>query len=707
MAQLLVEIRTEELPPSMVRPALEGLSKGLLGLLEGVERGAVRTFATPRRLAVVIDGVAAHRPRVQKVVTGPPADRAFVDGKPTPMAVGFAKGKGLDVSAITIVDSPKGKVIAVTIEEGGESTAATLRSGLEAVIRAVPFHKSMEWSNRGLRFGRPIQGLAGVFDGAALGGGFAGFTVTNSTVGHRRAALGSFHFTDAEEWLAGLRERWVEPDLDLRKARIQAILDEAAAELGAERIVDEDLVEQVTHLVEWPTKMVCSFEAELLALPPRLLVESMKVHQRVFAAVVEGRLTNRFVVISNNPKADVALVSAGNARVLRARFHDAKFFFAEDKKKPLEAHGEGLVRMRWIKGLGTMAQKQERIRAIGMDVAPHVGADSAVVSAAGAFVKCDLLTQMVGEFPELQGHMGRLYAASQGESEAVALAIEEHYLPRFGGDRVATSPAGVALALGDRLDTLVGCFGIGMVPKGGGDPQGLRRAAIGVVNTLLERDLALDLRVLYGHAVRAFHRAVLAAPEGYQGWVKERGTGPLPKDAEGLVEALVEFTLARFEAQCVEDGIPSDYVQAVLAVEIRHEGKVVTSPLLLDQRVRALRELSRTPDFPPMVQLFKRVANICSKHPAYPGSSAVEPAEEAVEATLTSVEASVSSALARSDFGAVFGELLRLREPIAAFFDALMVEDPDPTVLQRRVGLLQRVWGVLSVVADFRKITSR
>jgi glycyl-tRNA synthetase beta chain len=699
MAELLVEIRTEELPPSMVRPALEGLKNGLLGLLEGVERGEVRTYATPRRLGVVVDGVATHRPRVQKVVTGPPADRAFVDGKPTQAAIGFAKGKGLDPSALQVVETPKGKFVGVVVEEGGESTADTLRAGLEKVVREIPFHKSMEWSSGGIRFGRPIQGVAAVFDAVPLGGDVAGYPVTDTTVGHRRSALGAFSFRGAQGWLDGLRERWVEPDLDARKARIQAILDEASQELGGERITDDDLVEQVTHLVEWPTKMICSFEAELLDLPPRLLVESMKVHQRVFPVHVGGKLTNRFVVVSNNPGADVELVSAGNARVLRARFHDAKFFFAEDKKKRLEAHGEGLVRMRWIKGLGTMAQKQDRARAIALELAPLVKADRAVVSAAGALTKCDLLTQMVGEFPELQGHMGRLYAAAQGEPEAVALAVEEHYQPRFAGDRVAQTPAGVALALADRLDTLVGCFGIGMVPKGGGDPQGLRRAAIGVVNTLLQHRLPLDLRTLFGHAVRTFHQSVVAAPDGFQAWTKERGTGPTPKDPEGLVEALVDFALARFEAQCVEDGIPSDYVQAVLGVH--------TSPLLLDQRVRALRELARTPDFPPMVQLFKRVANICSKHPKYEAQPPVDEPEIAVADALASVDAGVSAALERSDYRAVFAEMLRLREPIAAFFDAVMVEDPDASVMQRRVGLLQRVWAVLSIVADFRKITTR
>lgn len=699
--ELFVELLTEELPPSMIEPAVAGLRDGLVNLLTGIEYGAIETFATPRRVAVRIADVADARPSVERVVTGPPADRAFVNGEPTPAAIGFAKGKGVDVGAIEILDTPKGKVVAVRVREGGERTDAIVGQGLEQVVLAIPFRKSMEWGAGGLRFGRPLRQVAGLYGGEVLRGEVAGKPIVATTVAHRFATDPSFAFRSCEEWLAGLRARDVEPDVAARRARIRAILDEASAELRADHIDDDALIDQVTALVEWPTQVIGTFEQDLLHLPPRLLVESMKVHQRCFPVHVGRKLTNRFVIVSNSPKADPKNVEAGFARVLRARFFDARFFFAEDKKKSLKEHGEGLVRMRWIRGLGTVAQKQARAARLGAELASLAKADAAVVAAAGAQCKCDLLTQMVREFPELQGHMGKLYATAEGQDDAVAIAIEEHYQPRFAGDAVAATPAGIALAIADRIDTLVGCFGVGMAPKGGGDPQGLRRAAGGLVATLIAHELRVDLQRLFGQGVRLFHAAVRDAPEGYEAWVKERGTGELPNDAEGLVAQLVEFTLARLEAQAVQDGASADVVDAVV------DG-AAPDVVVLSRKLAALRKIAGTPDFVPIMQTFKRVLNISAKAEGNPDDRRfTEPAERELDAALGRVAGDVEAAIATGDYGRALDAMLTLREPVARFFDDVLVDDPDAAIKARRIGLLQRISATFRQVADFSRISTR
>ncbi|MBT3218549.1 MAG: glycine--tRNA ligase subunit beta, partial [Proteobacteria bacterium] len=331
--ELFIEIRCEELPASMVRPALKGLEDGVLALLGDIERGALRSYATPRRLAVVVAEVAAQRPLVEKLVTGPSADRAFVDGVPTKAAIGFARGKRIDVADLEIIDGPRGPVVGARITEGGEQTAQIVADGLDGVVRGLPFGKTMQWGNGGVRFARPLHSIAAIFAGQSLEGTAAGLAIGNSTQGHRLAQDTGFNFGSSTEWLASLRQRFVEPDLKLREEQIANLLIEAAKKLGSEPIINDDLLEEVLHLVECPTLVVGAFDEELLELPPRLLVETMKVHQRNFPVYRDGRLTNHFVVISNNPLADHETEPEGNARELRPRFYDARFFFAEDRKK--------------------------------------------------------------------------------------------------------------------------------------------------------------------------------------------------------------------------------------------------------------------------------------------------------------------------------------------------------------------------------------
>ncbi len=702
MSELFVEVLCEELPAAMVRPALDGLRDGLLALLAGVSTGAVRCYATPRRLAVAIADVAEGRPLTERLITGPPADRAFKDGAPTQAAIGFARGKGVDVDAIQVVDGPKGQVIAVAVREGGERAADLLAHGLPGVILGLPFAKSMEWGEGGTRFGRPLHRVNALLDGAPIAAEVAGLAVGHETLGHRLSPLGPLTFDSETTWLDGLRARHVEPDLDARKAQIRALLDEAAQRLGGDRIDDPVLLEEVTHLVEWPTLVIGAFDKDLLNLPHRLLVESMKSHQRYFPVHRGGELTHHFVVISNNPWGDEKLVAEGNARVLRARFYDARFFLAEDRKHSLAEHGKKLERMQWIRGLGSMADKQARVARLAAVVARTVGADPEVAGRAGALCKSDLTTQMVGEFPELQGHMGRLYARGGGESEAVAVAIEESWLPRGAFVEVPETLEGTAVALADRLDTLVGCFGIGQIPTGGGDVLGLRRAAMGIVAIDRRHALRLDLNALFAAAIENFHAGANDGDDRFGKWIVARGDDAVARDADTLSDELVAFTLARLKAMLVGEGASADRVDAVLAVG-------APEPLTLWNKVKALEAIAGTDEFEQVMRTFKRVLNITvglDVSPVAP-DHLVEPAEKDLGAAIADVAGAVEAAEAELDYSAMLRAMLALQAPVAAFFDAVLVDDPDPAIKARRIGLLGQCTRVFRRLADFSRISTR
>lgn len=702
--ELFVEIQCEELPARFLKPAMDGLVAAVKGLLDGLEVGAIRAYGTPRRVAVVVDGVPAERPKVERVVTGPPADRAFdADGKPTPAAVGFAKGKGLGADDLIVVDGPKGKVIAVKVTEGGKRTAERVAEGLGAAILGIAFPKSMTWGRGGVRWGRPFHRVNVLLHGEVVPGECGGIKFGNTTVGHRLERDKFFQFGSSEAWLRGLRSRGVEPDPARRRETILGMIAEANERHGGDNTIDAELLDEVVNLVEAPTLVVGEFDEALLELPPKLLVLSMKQNQRYFPILSKGALTRRFITISNNPWGDPATVARGNANVLKARFDDARFFFAEDKKSSLDANTEGLQRMRWIRGLGTMADKQERVARLGERLADRFGADPATVGRAGRLAKADLVSKMVGEFPDLQGHMGRLYAAAQGEPADVAVAIEEHYAPKNAGDAVAASPAGRALAVADRLDTLVGCFGIGIVPSSGGDPQGLRRAMAGVSATIVEAGVRQDLRALFGEAVDAFHAAATGW-SGFEEWTKKRGEGPVANGRDALADELVEFALGRFKASEVADGTTADVVDAVLAA--RGSGPVELREL--GDKVAALRQRAGNPDFARfMEKLYKRALNI-TKGKAWPyPTEFTDDAERALADALDRAQADVTRALDSRDYVGALDRMLELEAPVAALFDAGMVDHPDPAVKAVRMGLLIRALQIFSSLADFSRISTR
>jgi len=698
-AQLLIELGTEELPARFARPAIEGFRDALLELLAGLPRGEVRTYVTPRRLAVVIDDLATHQPTAEKEVLGPPADKAFTGGVPNETGIAFARGKGADPATLRIVEVPKrGPVAAITVVEGGAAVADLLSTGLAAVLAKIPFARSMRWADGTFTFGRPLRRVVVVFGGDVVAGSAHGFAFSGETNGHRLSPE-PFPVTDAAGWLAGLRAHHVEPDRAVRRARVVALLAEAATAEGCDPVAHDDLLEEVVDLVEWPVGVVGTFDADLLELPPRLLVTSMRVHQRYFPLHRAGMLTNRFVVVANNPFANVEVVAEGNARVLRARFYDARFFLREDLAKPLTTHAEKLLTMRWIKGLGTMADRGERLATLGAMLAEGFGADASTVRTAAMLAKADLGTQMVGEFPELQGHVGRLYAARQGVDEAAAVAVEEHYLPRFAGDATASTPAGRALAAAERLDVLVGCFGVGLEPKGGGDPQGLRRAALGLVHTLIAAGWRGDLDGLFQAAVGVYHQHATGQP-GFEGWTSAMQGASA--DPAGLGSRLAVFTLARFKAWQVDLGRSADLVDAILAVGSRD---VVD----LGARLEAFAGFAGTEQFATILQTFKRVMNILDQAEGGEAfrEALVEPEALALFDAATAVQHAIATAESNGAWSDALHAVADLTPSIQAFFDGLLVNDPDATVRARRQGTLVRVANLLGRVADFRRISTR
>lgn len=676
MAELFIEIRCEELPARFVERAVTGLASAVQGLLKGIEHGTVRTWATPRRVAVAVADVAAGRPVEEQLVTGPPERAAFRDGAPTKVAAGFARGRGVSVDSLEIVEGPRGRVVAARVTTGGERTPDLIAAGLEAAVLGIDFPKTMRWSSGA--WARPIHGVIALYDGVVIDCSVAGVQAGNTTVGHRLTP-GPVEVQGSHNYADQLHAVHVVADRTQRRAEIERQLGEAAEAEGAE-VGALELIDEVVDLVEWPQVVTAEFSAELLTLPPRLLVESMGVHQRVFPLFRDGALTNRFLVVSNHPYAAAdpecaATIATGNTKVLAARFHDAKFFYAEDRKQSLEAHGADLTGMQWIRKAGTMAEKTARVGELAAALAPIIGASPAVAARAGALAKADLATQMVGEFPELQGHVGRLLAELDGEPSGVPLAIEEHYLPRFSGDQLPTTKAGTATALADRLDTLLHCFRLGLKPKGSADPLGLRRAAGGLVTIVLQSGLRIELDAL----------------------IQQGDTEALSADDR---QELVAFIVARARAQ-LRDTYATDLVDAVLATQD-------TDLVTIEARCAAMTALAGEADYDALKTTFKRVANITRDLPDgatnYSADALAEDSERALHEAFVAVRDSAAERARAADFHGALADLRSLKPAVDTFFDSVMVMVEDDDLRAARQGLLAAIAGAFRQVADFKHL---
>ncbi|MFN3493337.1 MAG: glycine--tRNA ligase subunit beta [Hydrogenophaga sp.] len=699
---LLVELFVEELPPKALRKLGDAFAGVLAEQLKAQGLAAadavVTPFASPRRLAAHVTAVAARaadKAVSQKLM--PVSVGLDASGAPTPALLKRLAGLGADASAVAgLKRAMDGKAEALFFDsvQPGVELAAGLQKALDEAIAKLPIPKVMSyqletdcelpgWTS--VNFVRPAHGLVALHGVDVVPVKALGLKAGNATHGHRfEAAIDPVPLADADAYAATLaKDGAVIASFAERKAEIARQLAAAAAQVGGgcRPIEDDALLDEVTALVERPNVLICTFEQQFLDVPQECLILTMKANQKYFPLLdAQGKLTNRFLVVSNISPADAGAVTGGNERVVRPRLADAKFFFDQDRKRSLESRVEGLAKVVYHNKLGTQGQRMERVRAIARAIGQQLGGDVLAKSAdtAARLAKTDLLTDMVGEFPELQGIMGGYYARHDGLSEDIAFAIEDHYKPRFAGDELPRNMTGVVVALADKLETLVGMFGIGNLPTGDKDPFALRRHALGVIRMLVEKDLPLELTALLSAAVPAFGDKI-----------------------SGATPALADFIYDRLAGGLREQGASAQEVDAVLALRPQRLADVA-------QRLQAVRAFAALPEAPSLAAANKRIGNILKKSEGE--GAAVNPAlfaEQAEKNLYAAMQSTVPAANTKFDAGdytASLQALAALRTPVDAFFDGVMVNADDPALKANRLGLLKSLHEAMNRVADLSKL---
>jgi glycyl-tRNA synthetase beta chain len=684
---LLLEIGTEEIPARFIPRALEDLAAAARASLEARRLGQVqlRTFGTPRRLTLAVAGILPRQPDLELEVTGPPRKAAYdANGALTKAGLGFAKGQGVAAKDLYVKQTPKGEYLAAIRREAGRLAAEILREDVPAWITGLRFAKSMRWGAGELRFVRPVHWVLALLGGAVLEFELEGIKAGDRSRGHRFLAPAEFAVRDLEDYLAKTRAAFVVADPAERRESIREQVVAAAVGRGGLAAVDEGLLEHVTNLVEWPVAVAGGFEPEFLAVPAEVLVTAMKAHQKYFTVVdADGKLLPCFVTVSNMLAADMGQIRAGNERVLRARLSDARFFWESDLKTPLRARVAGLASVVYQEQLGSYLEKVGRVKELARFIARETDGHREEDAERAAFLsKADLVTGMVGEFPELQGVMGRHYALASGEKPEVAEALLEAYLPRFAGDALPASELGAILSVADRMDTIAAIFGIAMAPTGSEDPYALRRHTLAVINILAARAWPLHLKSLVELAIATL-------------------TGKIARPSDGLRAEILEFFRARLENLHVAAGAPVDIVRAVLAAGFDRLTEV-------ERRIAALDELRRLEDFAALAVTFKRVANIVPADFAGEIDVALcaAPAEQDLALAATGIRADVDAAVRERDYLKALRKIAELRPVVDRFFDGVLVMAEDPKVRHNRFALLAAVQRLFADVADFRQIAA-
>jgi len=681
---LLLEIGTEELPASFIGPALNYLKETLTQKLteNHIPPASVETFGTPRRLIVLAEGVPEKQPDREELFVGPSFSAAFKDGKPTKAAEGFARSKGVSVEELIVVENPKGrrgKYVAVKKLIKGKSATEVLAEVLPQIVLSIPFKKSMRWGEKKIRFARPIRWILALYGSEPIEFEIDGIKSSNTSFGHRFLAPEPFAVENPFEFITQLEERFVIADTEKRKAIILDGAKDLARSAGGKLLEDEELLEETANLTEFPYPILGSFEEEFLSLPKEVPVTVMKEHQKFFSIVDgQGNLKNYFIGISNIKPPEEAVVRLGYEKVLRARLADALFFFNEDRKRKLEERVPELAGIVFHEKLGNMLQKTERLKGLAPFISEKLSfGKEEKAQRAAHLCKADLLTEMVNEFPELQGIMGKYYALLDGEEEEVALAIEEHYLPRFSGDRLAQTQTGIALSVAEKIDNLVGFIGAGLKPTGSADPFALRRNALGLIQTLIERGLFLELR-----------GAVERATKLYQ----EQKIELLPE----VVEETLSFIKERLKGVLRERGFKPDTIEAVLAV--------VDDPYDILLRAKAVEALRIHPEFEEVLITMRRVVNIIpSGFEAKPFTPQGE-AETNLYKKFLQLKEKISDRLSQKDYREALVLIKELKPAVDAFFDSVMVMDKDEEVRNRRLSLLKTIADELTKLLDFSKL---
>ncbi|MDB6083033.1 MAG: glycine--tRNA ligase [Gammaproteobacteria bacterium] len=681
---LLFEVGTEELPPRTLLSLSVALEEGVVKGLDnaGVPHGLAHGFATPRRLGVRVEACtefAADR-RVER--RGPPVATSFdANGSPTQAAIAFAKSCGVQVADLERLTTEKGAWLAFRGTEPGAATAGLLGGIVNQAIAALPIARRMRWGERTAEFVRPVRSIVLLFGKDVIAATVLGLKSDRITVGHRFHAPRPMRLTSPQAYEGQLRRGKVIADFSERRELVRRGVAEAATATGGTAVIEDALLDEVTALVEWPVPIAGKFEQRFLALPREVVIATIQEHQRYFAVEgADGRLTGGFVTVSNIQSRDPTKVREGNERVVRPRLSDAAFFWEQDRKISLAAHADRLSGVTFQAKLGTYADKALRIRHLAELIGERIGAGPEVGRAA-ELVKADLMSAMVGEFPELQGTMGKYYAQAQGEPAEFALSLEEHYRPRYAGDALPTTKMGQTLALADKIDTLVGIFAIEQRPTGTKDPFGLRRSALGVLRILLEGRLDLNLRDLLEAAAAA-----------------------QPVQRPQAVEEVYDFIAERLRGLLLDraDGTSAEMLDAVLANR-------PNSPVDVEMRLQALKGFLLLPEAGVLTAVNKRIVNILRKAPPHPelavdASLLTEEAELALYRVANGLRGAVERAIAERRYGDALRELTGLRAAVDDFFDRIMVMDENPARRNNRLGLLRDVQALLGGVADLSRL---
>lgn len=678
---LLIEIGTEELPP-------KSLSKLAISFRDNVQEAfsehdltfdQVNWYASPRRLAVIVEGLSEFQADKQVEKRGPAVMAAFgEDGEPTKAAQGWARSNGIEVSQAERLKTDKGEWLLFKAQIEGQAISQLLTEIVENALKSLPIPKPMRWGSKSTQFIRPIHTITMLYGDELVQGKVLDVNSARLINGHRFHSDAPFELDHADNYLSQLEQHYVIADYGRRKESILEQIQALAKKENAIADINKSLLEEVTSLVEWPVALVANFEESFLAVPKEALIYTMKDDQKYFPLLdASGQLKSRFVFITNIESKDSQAIISGNEKVIRPRLADAEFFFNTDKKHTLESRLESLKTVLFQKQLGTVFEKSERIAATAKSIASMLQADQGAAYRAGLLCKTDLMTNMVMEFPDVQGVMGMHYARADGEKEAVALAQNEQYMPRFAGDNLPTSDVSICVALADKIDTLVGIFGIGQTPKGDKDPFALRRASIGVLRIIVEKTLPLDLLDLVDTSITTFGDKI---------------------DAEGLQTKVVDFILARFKAWYAEQGIATGVVQAVAANR-------PTRPADFAARVEAVKSFNTLESAEALAAANKRVANILAKNVfeeevSFSKDLLQEQAEIALANSLESVEARIQPMLDQSDYTSALVVLAELRQPIDAFFENVMVMADDEATKRNRISLLSRLRGLFLCCAD-------
>ena len=677
----LVEIGTEELPPKALKTLATSFADNVEAELNqaGLSFDKIEWFAAPRRLAVKVLNLATQQPSKEIEKRGPAVSAAFdAEGKPTKAAEGWARGCGITVEQAERIATDKGEWLVHRAKIEGQPTKNLLNDIVANALAKLPIPKPMRWADKTVQFIRPVHTVIMLLGDELIEGEILGVASARTIRGHRFLGEKEFEIQHADQYPQLLREKGsVVADFNERKAEILAKSQAKATALGGVADIEESLLEEVTSLVEYPNVLAAKFEERFLAVPAEALVYTMKGDQKYFPIYdKDGKLLPHFIFVSNiNPEDPTAIIE-GNEKVVRPRLTDAEFFFKTDLKQKLVDRLPRLETVLFQQQLGTLKDKTDRIEQLAGEIAKQIGADEAKAKRAGLLSKCDLMTNMVFEFTDTQGVMGMHYARHDGEDEEVAVALNEQYMPRFAGDKLPKSLVASAVALADKFDTLTGIFGIGQAPKGSADPFALRRAALGALRIIVEKNLPLDLEDLVKKSAALFGDKLTNS---------------------NVVADVVDFMLGRFRAWYQDEGIAVDVIQAVLA-------RRPTRPADFDARVRAVSHFRTLDSAEALAAANKRVSNILAKADAAIGeinlTTCVEPAEKALAEAVLALRTEVQPLISQGDYTAVLDKLANLRAPVDCFFDNVMVNAEDPVLRQNRLAILNTLQGLFLQVAD-------